>query len=203
MRTTTLCAILLASASGVLALNSLSGYTKDIPKCAHSALVDGMKQEGCDVSNITAEDFDCLCKHIAAISIIVAKNVDAPCTAVSLSSTRAMMLFALTRLISDSALSNLEPYWQNHRLIQARFCLDFSQAAGSMCARWNVESTTATDLAAATSALANALNGKGSDAKQTATGIPTSATRNIAMVPTGGAIGVVGGLAAAVAGVML
>lgn len=87
--------------------------------------------------------------------------------------------------------------------MQARFYLDFTQAAGSMCGRWNVESTTATDLAAATSALANALNGKGSDAKQTATGISTSATKNIAMVPTGGAIGVVGGLAAAVAGVML
>ncbi|KAF5127341.1 hypothetical protein E5D57_008271 [Metarhizium anisopliae] len=161
MKAATFCAIVLANASGLLALDSLSGYTKDIPKCAYSALVDGMKQEGCDISNVTAEDFDCLCKHIGAISIIVAKSVDSTCTA------------------------------------------DFTQAAGSMCGRWNVESTTATDLAAATSALANALNGKGSDAKQTATGISTSATKNIAMVPTGGAIGVVGGLAAAVAGVML
>lgn len=114
MKAAAFCAIVLANASGVLALDSLSGYTKDIPKCAYSALVDGMKQEGCDISNITAEDFDCLCKHIGAISIIVAKSVDSTCTAgmsprFPFSSTRAMMLFPFVWLISNSTLHNLVP----------------------------------------------------------------------------------------------
>lgn len=80
-----------------------------------------------------------------------------------------------------------------------------------MCGMWNIESTSATDLAAATSALANALNGKGSDSKPTSTGsenanaggATTSATKNIAAVPTAGVLGIVGGAAAAVAGMMV
>ncbi|TWU71394.1 hypothetical protein ED733_002594 [Metarhizium rileyi] len=162
MKSPTICAVLFASAARVLGLDSLSGYTKDIPKCAYSALADGMTKEGCDVSKVTAEDFDCLCKHISAISIMVVKSVETTCAA------------------------------------------DFAQAAGSLCGMWNIESTTATDLAAATSALADALDGKGSVATPTAaTSTSISATKNIAAVPTGGVIRILGGLAAAAAGAML
>lgn len=81
MRLTTFSTFLLASALTVRALESLSGYAKDIPKCAYAPLVDGMKQEGCDISQVTSEDFDCLCKHVSAIAIIVAKSVESTCSA--------------------------------------------------------------------------------------------------------------------------
>lgn len=82
MKLTTFSAFLLANAFTVRALDSLSGYTKDIPKCAYAALVDGMKQEGCDISQVTAEDFNCFCKHLSALAIIVAKSdVGSTCSA--------------------------------------------------------------------------------------------------------------------------
>ncbi|KAK2616872.1 hypothetical protein QQS21_000250 [Conoideocrella luteorostrata] len=88
-------------------------------------------------------------------------------------------------------------------------CLtDAGQAIGRLCSYWGIDGTTATDLPAATSALAAALGagGSNSDAKATATdggtanaSPSTSATRNAGAAPTAAVMGLMGGAAAAAA----
>lgn len=71
----------LGMAATASALESLTEYTNDIPSCAVSALRDAMKTEGCDLSSIDGKDFDCLCKHSAAIITIVVPKISTVCTA--------------------------------------------------------------------------------------------------------------------------
>lgn len=62
-------------------LKSLSEYTNEIPSCAAAAFKTGMKNQGCDVVNVAAKDFDCLCDHYGKIEGRVYLDVVPSCSA--------------------------------------------------------------------------------------------------------------------------
>ena len=82
MKGSTLVTILVVNILGVAALDTLAGYTADIPKCAYSEFKKAMESENCEVSDVDSSSFECLCKHSSAIAVAVAKGVnDAQCSA--------------------------------------------------------------------------------------------------------------------------
>ncbi|KAK7409515.1 hypothetical protein QQX98_008299 [Neonectria punicea] len=169
MKGSTLATILAVNVLGVsAALDTLAGYTADIPECAYSEFKKAMESENCEVSDVDSSSFECLCKHSSAIAVAVAKGVnDAQCSA------------------------------------------DFAQAVGSACGVWLVYGSTASELAKATSLLAEELSGNSpstaSDSSATATDSSSdaataaaSSSTNLAAVPTAGSgvAGLLGGAAA-------
>ncbi|OAA72104.1 hypothetical protein ISF_01177 [Cordyceps fumosorosea ARSEF 2679] len=82
MRFSTLSAVIMANAMGALAIESLSESVKDFPQCSYSAFKNALSKEGCDVKNIGAGTFDCLCKHLQSIVVtMVTSKLDANCQA--------------------------------------------------------------------------------------------------------------------------
>lgn len=73
--------IALSGSMAAAALQSLTEYTNDIPSCVVPYLPDALKSEGCDLTTIDASDFDCFCKHISAIAVILVGKVPATCSA--------------------------------------------------------------------------------------------------------------------------
>ncbi|KAK2685190.1 hypothetical protein QWA68_016621 [Fusarium oxysporum] len=65
---------------GVAALDTIAGYTKDIPSCAFLSFKKAMVSEKCEVDNVDASSFDCLCRHLSAIAIAVSRHVDTQCS---------------------------------------------------------------------------------------------------------------------------
>ncbi|OAA75326.1 hypothetical protein LEL_07314 [Akanthomyces lecanii RCEF 1005] len=82
MRLSTLSAVIVANAVGALAVESLSESVKDLPQCSYSAFKNALEKEGCDVKDVGAGTFDCMCKHVASIAVTMAMDkVDANCQA--------------------------------------------------------------------------------------------------------------------------
>lgn len=82
MRVSVLSAALVANALGALAIDSLSEGVKDFPQCSLSAFKKALDKEGCDVKNVGAGTFDCLCKHLASIVVtMTTSKIDANCEA--------------------------------------------------------------------------------------------------------------------------
>ncbi|KPM36906.1 hypothetical protein AK830_g9655 [Neonectria ditissima] len=188
MKAFTLAAVLAANILGVAALDTLAGYTADIPKCAYAEFKKAMESENCEVDDVDASSFECLCKHYTAIAATVGQNLDdTQCTLGKIP---------------------LQPFL-SARLDGAEIRADFAQAMGSACGIWMLDGTTASELALATSLLGEELDGNspstasGSSATSaessagTATAAASSST-NVAAVPTAGTgvAGVIGGAAA-------
>ncbi|KAF4951513.1 hypothetical protein FSARC_12907 [Fusarium sarcochroum] len=72
---------MMANAMGVVALDTIAGYTKDIPSCAFSSFKKVMETEKCEVDDVDASSFECLCRHLSAIAVAVSKSVDSQCSA--------------------------------------------------------------------------------------------------------------------------
>lgn len=82
MRFSAISAAIVANAVGALAAESLSESVKDFPQCSYSAFKNALEKEGCDVKDIGAGTFDCMCKHVASIVVtMVTGKVDANCQA--------------------------------------------------------------------------------------------------------------------------
>ncbi|KAK8048089.1 hypothetical protein PG996_016153 [Apiospora saccharicola] len=136
--------LLLGLASQIHALESLSEDVEDIPSCSHAALASAMTKEQCAIADIDSATFDCLCRHMTPILISVQHAVSVDCA------TGESLYISL--LISRSCLT-----W-------SVATTEFASAIGHVCGMWNVNqyaSTTASDLAAATSILGTELKGAG------------------------------------------
>ncbi|KAK8009635.1 hypothetical protein PG989_000568 [Apiospora arundinis] len=72
--------VFLALVAQSCALESLSQYVEDIPSCAHAALASAMRGEGCKTSDVNAETFDCMCRHMTPIVVSVSHAVSVDCT---------------------------------------------------------------------------------------------------------------------------
>ncbi|KAJ4253900.1 hypothetical protein NW762_010298 [Fusarium torreyae] len=80
MRPSYMIAIIVANVMGALALDTIAGYTKDIPSCAFSSFKKVMESEKCEVDDVDASSFECLCRHLSAIAVGVSKSVDSQCS---------------------------------------------------------------------------------------------------------------------------
>ena len=63
---------------------TLDEAAKQVPECAFSAFTQAMKDAKCDVDNVGASTFDCMCSHLGSIPITVSKNVPVECSSGSL-----------------------------------------------------------------------------------------------------------------------
>lgn len=81
MKAASFYALTLTSILGVAAIESLSEYVGDVPKCAYSAFTESVEKEGCNTKDVNASTFDCICKHMASIVITVVREVDSNCNA--------------------------------------------------------------------------------------------------------------------------
>lgn len=80
MKTTMVGAVLLVNALGAMALDNLSGYTNDIPKCASAEFKKGLESKECKTDGVDASTIDCLCRHAGAIAAGLSLKVDTQCS---------------------------------------------------------------------------------------------------------------------------
>ncbi|KAJ6789660.1 hypothetical protein PWT90_08674 [Aphanocladium album] len=81
MKFSAILSIGLAGAASAHYVKSLTEYTKEIPQCAVEAMKIGMKNQGCDLKNVNAKDFDCICDNYLDIDGRVYAEVDHSCAA--------------------------------------------------------------------------------------------------------------------------
>ncbi|KAK8110148.1 Extracellular membrane protein- CFEM domain protein [Apiospora kogelbergensis] len=73
-------AAFLALVAQSYALESLSQDVEDIPSCAHAALASAMTKEGCKITDISSETFDCMCRHMTPIVVDMVHAVSTDCS---------------------------------------------------------------------------------------------------------------------------
>lgn len=81
MKLSVILSIALAGASSAHYVKSLTEYTKELPQCAVAAMKIGMKDQGCNLENVNAKDFDCICDNYLDIDGRVYAEVDHSCAA--------------------------------------------------------------------------------------------------------------------------
>ncbi|KAJ3496463.1 hypothetical protein NLG97_g2633 [Lecanicillium saksenae] len=81
MKFSAILSIGIAGAASAHYVKSLTEYTKEIPQCAVEAMKIGMKNQGCDLKNVNAKDFDCICDNYLDIDGRVYAEVDHSCAA--------------------------------------------------------------------------------------------------------------------------
>ncbi|KAH8712749.1 hypothetical protein HC256_005923 [Beauveria bassiana] len=81
MKLSVILSIALAGASSAHYVKSLTEYTKELPQCAVAAMKIGMKDQGCNLENANAKDFDCICDNYLDIDGRVYAEVDHSCAA--------------------------------------------------------------------------------------------------------------------------
>ncbi|KAF1733185.1 hypothetical protein CRV24_007084 [Beauveria bassiana] len=108
MKLSVILSIALAGASSAHYVKSLTEYTKELPQCAVAAMKIGMKDQGCNLENANAKDFDCICDNYLDIDGRVYAEVDHSCAAAGIlcgawevESTTASDLPQATKALAD------------------------------------------------------------------------------------------------------